>query len=69
MKTKVLAHPQSIPPLERGDAVMTYASIPPRDRDPDAACKIDGTLNEGRRHRNGKLRLNVWHTPGHTPGS
>lgn len=69
LKTKVLAHPMSIPPLERGDAVMTYASIPAQGIDiPMPACKIDGTLNEGDKIQVGDLTLDVWHTPGHTPG-
>ncbi len=69
LKTKVLAHPLSIPPLERGDAVMTYASIPAQGIEiPMPACKIDGTLNEGDKIQVGELTLDVWHTPGHTPG-
>lgn len=69
LKTKVLAHPLSIPPIERGDAVMTYASIPAQGIDlPMPACKIDGKINEGDVIKVGKLKLSVWHTPGHTPG-
>ncbi len=69
LKTKVFAHPLSIPPLEQGDVVMTYASIPAQGIEiPMPACKIDGTLNEGAIIEVGKIRLNVWHTPGHTPG-
>jgi glyoxylase-like metal-dependent hydrolase (beta-lactamase superfamily II) len=69
LKTKVFAHPMSIPPIERGDAVMTYASIPAQGIDiPMPACKIDGTLNEGDKIQVGELTLDVWHTPGHTPG-
>ncbi|MCE9533513.1 MAG: MBL fold metallo-hydrolase [Planctomycetes bacterium] len=70
LKTKVVAHPLSIPPIESGDAVMTYASIPAQGIDiPMPACKIDGTLNEGDIiDLGGKLSMTVWHTPGHTPG-
>jgi hydroxyacylglutathione hydrolase len=69
LKTKVVAHPRSIPPIESGDAVMTYASIPAQGIDiPMPACKIDGTLDEGDVIGVGKLKLHVWHTPGHTPG-
>jgi len=68
-KTKIFAHPRTIPPLERGDAVETYASIPAQGIDlPMPACKIDGTLNEGDVIELGSLKLAVWHTPGHTPG-
>ena len=31
-------------------------------------CKIDVKLNEGDEIKIGKLKLKVWHTPGHTPG-
>jgi hydroxyacylglutathione hydrolase len=31
-------------------------------------CKIDVKLDEGDEVKIGKLRLKVWHTPGHTPG-
>jgi glyoxylase-like metal-dependent hydrolase (beta-lactamase superfamily II) len=31
-------------------------------------CKIDVPLNEGDVVKVGKLKLEVWHTPGHTPG-
>jgi hydroxyacylglutathione hydrolase len=69
LKTKIMAHPSSIPPLERGDAVMTYASIPAQGIEiPMPPCKIDGTLNEGEVIELGELKVNVWHTPGHTPG-
>ena len=69
LKTKVLAHPLSVSPIERGDAVMTYASIPAQGIDiPMPPCKIDGTIDEGDIIKVGKLKLSVWHTPGHTPG-
>ena len=31
-------------------------------------CKVDGLLNEGDMLTVGELKLEVWHTPGHTPG-
>ena len=31
-------------------------------------CKVDVLLNEGDVIKVGKLKLQVWHTPGHTPG-
>jgi glyoxylase-like metal-dependent hydrolase (beta-lactamase superfamily II) len=55
--------------LERGDVIMTYASIPAQGIDlPMPPCKIDGTLNEGETIRLGDLEIEVWHTPGHTQG-
>jgi glyoxylase-like metal-dependent hydrolase (beta-lactamase superfamily II) len=69
LKTRVVAHPLSIPPLEAGDAVMTYASIPAQGIDlPMPACKIDAPIGEGDIIEIGQLQLTCWHTPGHTPG-
>ncbi len=69
LKTRVIAHPLSIPPIESGDVIQTYASIAAQGIELGMpACKIDGTLNEGDVINVGKLKLDVWHTPGHTPG-
>jgi glyoxylase-like metal-dependent hydrolase (beta-lactamase superfamily II) len=69
LHTKVGAHPLSAPPLESGDKIMTYASIKAQDLDiPMPPCKVDILLNEGDTIAVGKLRLKVWHTPGHTAG-
>lgn len=69
LKTKIYAHPLSIPPLEIGDAIQTYALITAQNIDiPMPPCKIDGTLNEGETIKVGDVSLEVWHTPGHTPG-
>jgi hydroxyacylglutathione hydrolase len=69
LKTKVAAHPLSVEPIETGDQIMTYASIKAQGIElPMPPCKIDLLLNEGDIISVGKLKLNVWHTPGHTPG-
>jgi hydroxyacylglutathione hydrolase len=69
LKTKVAAHPDSVEPLETGDAVMTYASIKAQGIEiPMPRCKVDLLLNEGDTVRVGNVRLKVWHTPGHTAG-
>jgi glyoxylase-like metal-dependent hydrolase (beta-lactamase superfamily II) len=69
LKTKIAAHPLSVPPLESADAVMTYASIKAQDIEiPMPPIKVDTLLEEGDIIRVGKLSLSVWHTPGHTPG-
>ncbi len=69
LKAKVVAHPLSVSPIERGDAIMTYASIPAQGIDiPMPPCKIDETITEGDVLAVGQLKLAVWHTPGHTPG-
>jgi glyoxylase-like metal-dependent hydrolase (beta-lactamase superfamily II) len=71
LKAKTGAHPAAAKALEAGDAVETYASIPAQDLHLPGgmpACKIDVKLTEGTEIKVGKLALQVWHTPGHTPG-
>jgi glyoxylase-like metal-dependent hydrolase (beta-lactamase superfamily II) len=69
LKTKVAAHPLSVGPIETGDEIMTYATIKAQGLElPMPPCKIDLLLNEGDTITVGKLKLAVWHTPGHTPG-
>src|SRR5580704_5414490 len=69
LKTKVAAHPLTVEPLETGDKIMTFATIKAQHLDiPMPPCKIDILLNEGDTVAVGKLKLKVWHTPGHTDG-
>ncbi len=69
LRTKTAAHPRAAAAIEAGDAVETYAHISAQNfHVPMPPCKIDIKLNEGDRITVGKLRLHVWHTPGHTPG-
>jgi glyoxylase-like metal-dependent hydrolase (beta-lactamase superfamily II) len=69
LKAKTAAHPRAVAAIETGDAVETYASISAQDFDiPFPPCKIDVKLDEGDEVKVGKVRLKVWHTPGHTPG-
>lgn len=69
LKAKAAAHPKAAAALESGDTVQTYASIPAQGFDiPMPPCKIDVKLNEGDEIKVGKVKLAVWHTPGHTPG-
>jgi glyoxylase-like metal-dependent hydrolase (beta-lactamase superfamily II) len=68
-KTKTAAHPLSVPLLESGDEIMTFATIKAQNFEiPMPPCKVDITLNEGDVIKVGNLKLNVWHTPGHTSG-
>lgn len=68
-KAPIAAHPLSVEPLETGDEVMTYASIKAQNFSiPMPKCKVDITLNEGDVIKVGDLKLEVWHTPGHTAG-
>lgn len=71
LKTKAGAHPKAAKTLEAGDPVQTYASIPAQGFEIEGGmpeCKIDVKLNEGDEIKIGKVKLKVWHTPGHTPG-
>src|SRR5262249_37188563 len=69
MKTKVAAHPATVEPLESGDEILTYATIKAQNfQIPMPRCKVDIVLNEGDVVEVGKLKLQVWHTPGHTAG-
>jgi glyoxylase-like metal-dependent hydrolase (beta-lactamase superfamily II) len=69
LRTKTAAHPRAAALIEAGDTVETYARISAQDFDiPMPPCKIDVKLAEGDEVKVGKLKLKVWHTPGHTPG-
>jgi len=69
LKTKVVAHPLSVAPIEEGDTILTYASIKAQGIDlPMPPCHIDQEINEGDKLKIGDVDLTVWHTPGHTAG-
>jgi glyoxylase-like metal-dependent hydrolase (beta-lactamase superfamily II) len=69
LRTRVAAHPLSVGPLETGDEILTYATIKAQGIEiPMPPCKIDLLLDEGDTVEVGSLRLQVWHSPGHTPG-
>jgi hydroxyacylglutathione hydrolase len=68
-KSKTAAHPSAAATLAAGDAVQTFAKITAQNIDiPMPAMKVDLMVNEGDTVKIGKLTLQVWHTPGHTPG-
>jgi hydroxyacylglutathione hydrolase len=69
LKAPIAAHPKSVPPLEVGDVIQTYASIAAQGIElAMPPCKIDQLLNEGDKIQVGDVELSVWHTPGHTAG-
>jgi glyoxylase-like metal-dependent hydrolase (beta-lactamase superfamily II) len=69
LRARVAAHPLSVPPLESGDEIITFASIKAQGFEiPMPACKVDTLLGEGDVIEVGDQRLAVWHTPGHTAG-
>jgi hydroxyacylglutathione hydrolase len=69
LKTTVGAHALSVPPLETGDEIMTYATIKAQNfQIPMPPCKVDQVLHEGDVIEVGDQKVTVWHTPGHTAG-
>jgi glyoxylase-like metal-dependent hydrolase (beta-lactamase superfamily II) len=69
LKCKVVAHSKSIAAIEEGDEVLTYARIDAQGiRIPMPPCKVDESIDEGDRLQIGDRSLEVWSTPGHTPG-
>jgi glyoxylase-like metal-dependent hydrolase (beta-lactamase superfamily II) len=69
LKAKVAAHPSCVEALEVGDPELTFARIKAQNIDlPLPPCKVDVLLNEGDTIPVGDVRLEVWHTPGHTAG-
>jgi len=69
LKTTVAAHPSAAELIERGDRVATFAVIEAQQIDlPMPPVDVDRRLNDGDVINIGKLKLEVWHTPGHTNG-
>ena len=67
LRAPVYAHPRAVAALESGDKLHTFARIEAQHIDmPMPTVKIDATLNEGDTITVGSLKLDVWHTPGHT---
>jgi glyoxylase-like metal-dependent hydrolase (beta-lactamase superfamily II) len=69
IKAKTAAHPAAVAAIETGDPIETFARISAQKFNmPMPPCKIDTKLKDGDVVKVGKLKLEVWHTPGHTPG-
>lgn len=67
LKTTVTAHPLAVAPLESGDKLKTYAEIEAQGIHLEMPpVKIDHTIQDGDIIEVGTLKLEVWHTPGHT---
>lgn len=67
LKTTVSAHPLAAQPLERGDKVITFAEVSAQGIHLEMPpVKVDRLLNDGDVISIGSLKLEVWHTPGHT---
>ncbi len=69
LRCEVVAHPKSVPAIEEGDEILTYARIDAQDiHIPMPRCKVDRTIDEGDSVRVGDRELEIWSTPGHTAG-
>jgi len=69
LKAKIAAHPKAVEAIETGDGILTFATIKAQGIDiPMPRCKVDVKLKEGDVVSVGDVKLQVWHTPGHTEG-
>jgi hydroxyacylglutathione hydrolase len=69
LKCAVAAHPKSIPAIEEGDEVFTYARIDAQGiHIPMPRCRVDLAIDDGEVLQIGDKTLHVWSTPGHTAG-
>lgn len=67
LKTTVTSHPNAVKPLESGDTLITLAEIEAQNlKLAMPPVEIEHQVNEGDVIEIGSLRLEVWHTPGHT---
>ena len=67
LKAPVLAHPKAVASLESGDKIKTFAEIAAQNVHMDMpVVKIDREIADGDTIEVGNLKLQVWHTPGHT---
>jgi glyoxylase-like metal-dependent hydrolase (beta-lactamase superfamily II) len=69
VKASVTAHPLAADLLEAGDRFATFAQIPAQGIDmPMPPVAVEHRVKDGDIIKVGKLKLEVWHTPGHTDG-
>ncbi|MBM3998115.1 MAG: MBL fold metallo-hydrolase [Planctomycetes bacterium] len=67
LRTRIGAHPKAADLLRRGDALQTFAEIEPQGiRLAMPPVEVDIELSEGDTIDVGRMRLDVWHAPGHT---
>lgn len=66
---KLVGHRESSEALAVGDRILTYAEISAQGISIDLPLiQLDQLIDEGDVLQIGKLKLEVWHTPGHTRG-
>ena len=69
LKTKTASHAHAAIAIESGDVETTFARIAAQNFSiPLPPCKIDKRLADGDVLKIGNVKLEVMHTPGHTPG-
>jgi glyoxylase-like metal-dependent hydrolase (beta-lactamase superfamily II) len=67
LKCPVAGHPLAAEALASGDRIKTYAEIAAQNIHlPMPPVTLDKLIDEGEQLTVGNLRLEVWHTPGHT---
>jgi len=67
LKTKASGHRLAAGPLSTGDRLLTFAEIKTQGIDLEMTpVKLDHLIDEGDVITVGDLKLEVWHTPGHT---
>jgi glyoxylase-like metal-dependent hydrolase (beta-lactamase superfamily II) len=67
LRAPVLGHPLSAEPLASGDKIKTFAEVEAQNIHMDMPpVKLDRLIDEGDVLDVGELKLEVWHTPGHT---
>ncbi|WP_165073613.1 MBL fold metallo-hydrolase [Paludisphaera rhizosphaerae] len=69
LKCPIAAHPKSVPAIESGDELFTFARIDAQGISiPMPKCKVDVEVDEGSKIQVGDRTLEVWSTPGHAAG-
>ena len=67
IKAPILGHRLAAEPLAKGDRIMTFADIDAQNIHlPMPPVRLDQLIDEGDAISVGNLKLEVWHTPGHT---
>lgn len=67
LKTTVTGHPLAADPLASGDRLKTFAEVSAQNIHLEMPpVKIDQFVDDGDAIELGGLKLEVWHTPGHT---
>ena len=67
LRTKIVGHPLASAPLAEGDRIKTFAEIAAQNIHLSMPpVKLDALVDDGDQIPLGDLKLEVWHTPGHT---